>query len=175
MAFAPVMMIAAAAGTALSAISSIQQAGDAARSMNTQADMLNASAQNARQVASAREDRVRYENALKLGEQRAAVVQSGADASTGSTLKLQSQSAGNAELDALYQRYEGELRAIDLGNEASMLKARAKSTRRAGYMSAAGTLLSSVGRYGMGSSMSGIASTNAQTGEATTYGGGRVY
>ena len=166
----------AIAAAAVKAISAIQQAGDAARSMNTQADMLNASAVNARQVASAREERVRYEDALKLGEQRAATAQSGFDPNRGTTLAMQGESAGNAELSALYQRYEGELRAIELGNEASMLKAKAKSARKQGYMSAAGTILSAIGSYGMGSSMSsGIASINSSTGAATTYGGKSVF
>jgi hypothetical protein len=166
----------AIAGAAIQAISQIQQGGDAARAMNTQADMLNASATNARQVAAAREERTRYENALKLGEQRAIAAQSGADPNRGTTLSLQKESAGNAELSALYQRYEGELRAIDLGNEAAALKGRAKTARRQGYLSAAGTVLSAFGRYGMGSSMGSSAiASYADTGAATTYGGKTIY
>lgn len=155
------MMALPFAAAGLQAVSAIQQGGDAARSMNNQADALRAGAVNARQVAGAREERIRYENALKLGEQRAAAAQSGFDPNYGTTLKMQGQSAGNAELDALYQRYEGELRAIDMINEASGLKARAKTARRQGYMNAAGTLLSSAARYGNGSQIKGI---NPETG-----------
>jgi hypothetical protein len=137
--FAPALMAGAAA---LQAIGSITAGGDAARSMNTQADAMLMGATNARQVGSARGDRVNYENQLKLGEQRAAAAQSGFDPNTGTTLKMQGESAGNAELDALYQRYEGELRAIDLTNQSSMLKANAKSARRQGYLNAGAQLLS---------------------------------
>lgn len=62
-------------------------------------------------VASANEDRVRAHSAQTLGEQRAAAVQSGFDANTGSLATVQQQSAGNAELDALTQRYQGRLNA----------------------------------------------------------------
>jgi hypothetical protein len=154
----------AIAAMAVKAVGEMQKAGDEARSMNTQADLMNQGAVNARRVASAREERVRYDSALKLGEQRAAAGQSGFDPNTGSTLRLQKESAGNAELDALTTRYEGELRAIDLGNQASSLKARAKTTRKSGYLGAAGTLLSAVSMgYGAaaGSKIAGYSSSGA--------------
>ncbi len=62
-------------------------------------------------TASANESRVRARSAQTLGEQRAAATQSGFDASSGSLASLQGQSAGNAELDALTQRYQGRLNA----------------------------------------------------------------
>ena len=60
-------------------------------------------------TADANETRVRANNTQAIGEQRAAAVQSGFDANTGSLATLQVQSTGNLELDALTQRYEGQI------------------------------------------------------------------
>lgn len=62
-------------------------------------------------TADANESRVRANNAQTLGEQRASAVQSGFDANTGSLATLQTQSSGNLELDALTQRYAGQINA----------------------------------------------------------------
>jgi hypothetical protein len=62
-------------------------------------------------TADANETRVRASNAQALGEQRASAVQSGFDANTGSLAQVQVQSTGNAELDALTQRYQGQINA----------------------------------------------------------------
>lgn len=63
------------------------------------------------QVADAKEESIRRSTSQALGEQRAAAAQSGFDPSSGSIVKLQQQSAGEAELDALTARYEGQLNA----------------------------------------------------------------
>lgn len=60
-------------------------------------------------TADANESRVRASNAQALGEQRASAVQSGFDANTGSLAQVQAQSSGNLELDALNQRYAGQI------------------------------------------------------------------
>lgn len=62
-------------------------------------------------TADANETRVRASNTQALGEQRASAVQSGFDANTGSLAAVQVQSAGNLELDALNQRYRGQINA----------------------------------------------------------------
>lgn len=62
-------------------------------------------------TSAANEDRIRRANAIALGRQRAAAAQSGFDPSSGSMAKLQSQSAGQAELEALTERYKGDLNA----------------------------------------------------------------
>lgn len=61
--------------------------------------------------ANANEERIRRANALRLGQQRAAAAQSGFDSSTGSLASLQAESAGQAELEALTERYKGDLNA----------------------------------------------------------------
>jgi len=62
-------------------------------------------------TANANEERIRRNSAQELGNQRAATAQSGFDPSSGSMLKLQGDSAGNAELDALTERYKGQFNA----------------------------------------------------------------
>lgn len=62
-------------------------------------------------TADANEERVRASSAQQLGEQRAVAAQSGFDPNSGSAAMLQAQSAGNAELAALTQRYAGQINA----------------------------------------------------------------
>ena len=61
--------------------------------------------------ANANEERIRRSNAMQLGRQRVAAAQSGFDPNSGSIATLQAQSAGQAELDALTERYKGDLNA----------------------------------------------------------------
>lgn len=62
-------------------------------------------------TADANEERIRARSAQALGEQRAAAAQSGFDPNSGSLATLQQQSSGNAELDALTERYKGQINA----------------------------------------------------------------
>jgi len=62
-------------------------------------------------VANANEERIRQRSSQELGAQRAAAAESGFDPNSGSLAALQQQSAGNAELDALTERYKGQLNA----------------------------------------------------------------
>lgn len=79
-----------------------------------------------RRTAAANENRIRRENAYQLGKQRAAMAESGFDSSSGSALMLQGDSAANAELAALTERYKGELQAweSDLKIERSRARSR---------------------------------------------------
>lgn len=90
-----------------------QGMGAAGGLFDTQAGLVDAqqSKMQGFATADANEGRVRASNAQTLGEQRAAAVQSGFDANTGSLATVQAQSAGNAELAALTQRYAGQINA----------------------------------------------------------------
>lgn len=113
--------------------------------------------------ANAKEDLIRQQSRQKLGEQRAAAVQSGFDPNTGSLLDLQADSAGALELDALTTRYEGTLQALSFSAQADNLRRQARGAQRSGYLSAAGTLLSSAGQiYGKGGAfdLRGLNGTN---------------
>jgi hypothetical protein len=139
---------------AMQAVGAIQQAGNAAADMDAQARSNMDAARVVRGQASAREEIVRRDNARRLGEQRAAVAQSGFDPQSGSTLALQVESAREAELDALTEVYRGRLQSTSLENEAGALNARAKSVKKQGYLNAAGTLIGTAGKaYGMSSAL----------------------
>lgn len=147
------IILTVAAG-AMQAMGSITAASNAAGEQLERAKANEEAARVARGQASAREEIVRRDNSRRLGEQRAAVAQSGFDPQTGSTLALQGESAREAELDSLTEFYRGRLQSTSLENEAGSLRARAKVTRRQGYLNAAGTVLSTAAKaYGMGAGM----------------------
>lgn len=132
----------------VSAVGSIY-AGNQQAAQNTYAARVAEQNQTiARQQTNAREELIRREMAQRLGQQRAAAAQSGFDPSTGSLLSMQGESAGNAELEALTARYEGQLQALSFGNEAAGYRSQAKASRTTGLLNAAGSLMSSAARYG---------------------------
>lgn len=143
MAVAAPMMIAAAA----QAIGSIYAGNAAAAQSQAQANTAAANANAVRLQTNAREEAVRRRNAMQLGELRAAASQTGFDASSGSLADLQSRSSAQLELDALTERYNGELQSISLDNEAQSLRSQARAQRNSGYLSAAGAALGAVGNY----------------------------
>jgi hypothetical protein len=131
---------------AFKAIGSIMTGESEAKAFNQQADQLKGGAAMSRRQGGVREDMIRRSNARKLAEQRAAYAQSGFDPNSGS-LNVQGESAGNAELDALTSRYETELQAIGMLNQAAGLNAQAKNARRQGYLNAAGTIIEAGANY----------------------------
>lgn len=98
----------------------------------------------------------RRQAAQFFGEQRAAVVQSGVDPSSGSALDIQRQSEEFSELDAMTIRYESEMRALGLLSQAEDYLGQARDVRRAAPITAAAGLLSSAGQL---SYMRGVKAT----------------
>ena len=144
MAFAPIMMAVAGGVQALGAIYD----GNAAAAQSTAAaNAAAANAHNARLQTDAREEQQRRRNAMLLGDLRAASAQTGFDPSSGTLSRLQSSSAAQLELDALTNRYSGELQAISLDNEAQTYRNRASAQRKTGYLTAAGSVLNAAGNY----------------------------
>lgn len=142
---------AAAAASAAAAVMSAQSTSANAKAQAQQAEL---DAEAVRQQSAMREDFVRQQSGAALGEQRASAAQSGFDPSSGSLLKLQSESAQAAELDALVTRYEGQLEATSLKNEADLLRRGARQAMQQGYISAAGHLLGGASRaYGRGNDL----------------------
>lgn len=135
------------------AIGSIYAGQAQASSENYQADVASQNARIARQQANAREEQLRRDTGMALGEQRASAAQSGFDSSVGSFAALQMESAGNAELDALTTRYQGQLQSLSFENEARGHRANAKTAKTQGYLNAFGTLASAGARYGSGLTM----------------------
>jgi hypothetical protein len=131
---------------AVAAIGQMTQGEGQGRAMNIQGDLAQANATNTRATTYANEDTQRRQNTMRMGEVRASAAQSGFDASTGSLATLQTKSAGELELDALTNRYKGQLQAMSFDNEAASLRYGAKAARRQGYLNAAGVLTASAGQ-----------------------------
>jgi hypothetical protein len=119
-------------GTAVSAVSALS-AGRA----ESGAAQFNADA--ARQEAASREAAQRAQAQRQLGSIRAGVAKSGARME-GTPLAVLSESAANAEIDALNTRYSGQ-------REGALYDSRARNARTAGYMRAGTSLLTGAARY----------------------------
>jgi hypothetical protein len=142
------MAFAAPLALGLQAVSSIAGGIQA----NNQGKAIQASENEAarvdRQQGSANEDSVRRRNAQVLGAQRAAAAQSGFQSNTGSLADLQTQNAGELELDALTGRYQSELSAIGHENRGRSARAAGKAARTQAFISAAGSILGAGYAYG---------------------------
>ncbi len=121
-----------AVGTGISVIGAIQGGKVEASSAQFNAD-------SARMEAQARETAQRTAAQRQLGSIRAGVSKSGATME-GTPLAVLSESAANAEIDALNTRYSGQ-------REAALYESRGRNAKTAGYMRAGTSLLSSAGRY----------------------------
>lgn len=151
------MMIAA---TALSAFGAVSQANSQAAGMDAQshASSYNAAvsrqqADQALQVSSAQQMQQRREARQFLAKQRAGAAQAGVGMG-GSAGDILEQSETLAELDALNLAYEGAVKARGFNTQADLddfysraYKSQAKSTRRAGLLSAAGSI--ALGAYAL--------------------------
>ena len=116
-----------------------------------QAALLEANAKTASLQANAAEEAQRRQARMVMGEVRAAATDTGFAPGGGSLLNLQTQTAGELELDALTTRYRGELSSIGLNADASMSRNNGRRAATSGYLNAFGTLMSGGSRY-MGSS-----------------------
>lgn len=145
------------AATAIQAVGAIQQ-GEAqkqAADASAQAMEYNAASDRARAVqasamAGIKEDEQRRVGRAVIGEQLAASSSAGA----GLNGDLLRQSIFNVESDAGAIRYEGQLKAAGLNDQATMGMFEASSTRKrgesaqtAGYLNAAGSLLNGGSQY----------------------------
>lgn len=107
-------------------------------------------------TANANEESTHANDAQRLGEQRAAAAQSGFDPNSGSFLQLQQQSAGNAFLGELNQRYQGQLASWRAYNE---IKSAQKSILTGGIVA--------VGQTYASSGMAGAGQKTGATGSGT--------
>lgn len=128
---------------------------DQAKIEKYQAEIAYQNARQAGQRASAEQERSRRASRQVLGEQRAAIAQSGTTVEFGSNLDVMRQSATNAELDALNIQYAGEVERGNFMEEgkmrqynASALKQKAKNTRRMSWFNAIGSGLEAYGGAG---------------------------
>lgn len=101
---------------------------------------------------------------------RASVAESGFDASSGTALAIQAQSARDLEMDALQTRYQALLQGQGHEQQAVMdrytartLRSSARNARRAGMIGAATSVLTGAAAYGMGGAMGGAARTGSSS------------
>jgi len=148
-----------AASAIVGAISAMDSANASSTNYNAQAQAAQTNATIARnnasgaqRAANANEEASRRKSAYALSQQRAAIGQSGV-AFEGSPLDVLGQSAGNAELDALNIRYQGQLQATNYLNQGLMQEAQAGAAQQsasnaedAGSLGVATSLLSGAGK-----------------------------
>ena len=134
----------AAAVTAVSTISSAQQAK---KSAETNAQIAERNAEIAKQKASADAAAQNRMSRQHIGAMEANYSASGV-ALEGSPLEVIEQSTRDAELDRLNILYGGEVRANNYGTEASIQNARGSNAMTSGYLSAASSLSSSYAKSG---------------------------
>lgn len=129
-----------------SAVATIYASEQQAKAEEQQAQVLEKNAMMARSQASSAEDAQREHARKVIGQQLAATSESGGGL-TGSNLDLLNDSLYESELDSMNIRYEGELKASGLNDQAAINRSHASSTRTGGYLSAAGRLVGASGSY----------------------------
>ena len=145
-----IIQVVAYAVTATAAVRSAQaeeiNANAQADAMNYNAKTLENQALTAQEQANAAEERQRRIARQQEGALRASLNQTGSGGGTG--VGVLEQSSVNAELDALNLRYEGQIKATALEDEAKLNRYQAvakriegKNAKRGGYLSAVGSLL----------------------------------
>ena len=139
----------------LQAYGQYMQADSEADVMRLQARQLDANAGVNDAQTALREGLQRRRAGEVLGEQRAAITQSGFGAG-GTMGDIVTQSATNSELDALAIRYEGRVKSDEMRGQATQLSAGAKATKRAaGIGLGASILTGAASGYGAYASMGG--------------------
>jgi hypothetical protein len=139
---APLMI----ASTAFSAIGSIAQGNAANAAAQANANALTQQAEAENRAAGAREEQQRRANRQFLGGQRAALAQAGIGVE-GSAYDIARQSSINAELDALNIRYDGQLAAKGLRDQAMMQRFEGKQAKTAGFFGAGAAILQGAANY----------------------------
>lgn len=157
----PIIAIGASvAGTAMSAVSSMQQGRDQAANSMFNAQIAEANAKQAEinaaqqiQAASEEESRFRVQSHFLLARQRSAAGASGIRTDTGSPLTVGAEQAKQLELGALDIRYAGTLaaraekiRAKGFTVDASYHTRLAEQYRQAGLMGAAAAIIGGASR-----------------------------
>lgn len=177
------MQYAAMAGQGLQLVGGLAGGLGKSAGYNAQADaaeynatMASQAAQQARDAGLASELATRRQSAQQMGQLRAAAAESGFNPSSGSMLQVQTDSARNAELDALQQRYVGLLRGTNYDNQAQIERFNAEGYRSQGGSSLGGTLLSSASQAlsmaNSGASLFGSSSAGGALGGGAAAGGG---
>ena len=135
-----------AVGTALSALSSIQQGQAAGAQADTQAAILRQQAERDRQQAASDEEDFRRRQSRVAAARRAGLGASGAQPAAGSPLLVSEDFAGEVELQALRIRSGGELRATRAEQQANLQRFRGRQARTSGFTRGGALLVSGAGK-----------------------------
>lgn len=174
----------AVAGGGLGVASSIMQGNQQASSLKQQAAASEKNAQisdlQARQAYDAglqNELAQRRSSGQQQSDVRAAVAESGFDATSGTALAIQQQSARDMEMDALNTRYQALLQGYGHERQADMdrytaktLRKSARGARRAGYIGAATSALTAAAGYGLAKGAPAAAAAGGGSSGVTLYG-----
>lgn len=153
-------------GAAISAIGQISSANAQSKQLKFDANIAIQNSTIALQNASREREAADVEESLQrdrlrrsMGAANTARAKSGVT-QTGSSLFVEEESMLNGELDALLIRHKGTLaennyksQAATFQAQSSQLKSQAKNVKKAGFIGAAGTLLTGAASAGMGSSL----------------------
>lgn len=141
-----------AAGTLMSASSSIGQGRAAKQAYDYQARQQEAAAGQERAMAQRRAAEQRRRETLAQSRLRAVAGAGGGSATDAGVLDLSGDLAEEGELQALYELYNGEERARGLEGGAQLSRFQGKQAKRAGQAAAVSTILrggsSLLERYG---------------------------
>jgi hypothetical protein len=133
--------VAVLAATAVSAVGAIS-AGNAqknAAGYNAAVDRNNSiQAQNAADAQAVVQDQ---NTKAKLGAQKVAYAASGVDPNTGTPLDVMTNTATQGKLDALTLRYGGQVQGLRNQSAATIAEYEGSQAQTAGYLGAAGSLL----------------------------------
>lgn len=142
-ALAIVAGVAALAGGAIGAVSSIQQGEAAEKSAQFNAAVERNNAQIATDQARYQADRVRRRNLLLLGTQRAGYAKAGVT-SGGTPEDVMFDSSTEGELDALAALYSGRVNSASLAARARLTESEGANLKSASQISAGASLLGGI-------------------------------
>jgi hypothetical protein len=149
------LLVAAVAGAGASAYGQIQQGKERDRAAVAQGQELSMQAGQEEDAADATAERYRRAAKAQVGEAQAALSASGVSSDEGSALRIQEQIIKDSESDALNTILSGERRGGTLSRQAEEVRRQGRSAKTAGYIGAAGTLLSTASSYGKASGWKG--------------------
>lgn len=134
----------AAAGTAVSVYSSVQQGQQTEKAANFNAKVAENNALASQQQAEFDVNRIRRKNVLLAGRQRAAAAKSGVELS-GSVDDVMFDSSVQGELEAMAALYTGEVAANRERSGGQLSRMQGQNAKETSYYNAGGSILSGAG------------------------------
>ena len=139
------------AGAAISAYSAYSQQQQAAKMDDLNQQIALQESEQKKQVAMGDTLNLSKERRRTIGTQLTMFGAAGVDPGVGSPLDVMASTAAEYERDIRYKGYAGDIGSVASANEANLYAFSAGSRRRASYLSAASSILSSAGKmYGGG-------------------------